>query len=99
MKKNFPLALLLLCFSCSRQPGPDEIRTNLSEAMIRYLYTTVNNDSSQVKFRTEEVIYYEDVKYYDCEFKVRMLPAGGKDTLGSMRAFISKDFKEVKRTY
>jgi hypothetical protein len=45
------------------------------------------------------VIYYNDKEFYDCEFKVLMLPTGGSDTFGTMRARISKDFTTVLRNY
>lgn len=67
--------------------------------MNTYLYEQVNNDSSKVKYQIEEVIYFAEKKEYICDFKVKMIVPGKTDTTGLMRAYISKDFKEVKRTH
>ncbi len=65
--------------------------------MSIYLYKQVNNDSSKVKYRMEEVSYFAEKKRNICDLKVRMILPGKLDTTGIMRAYISKDFKEVKR--
>lgn len=99
MKKAGFLFLVIFFASCAINEKKADPREALKAAMVDFLYKSNSYDSSKVKYRAEEVIYYEDVKYYDCEFKVKMLREGFPDTAGSMRAFISKDFKEVKRTY
>ena len=85
--------------ACNANPSPDEIRTKLKSAMQNYLYKSVNNDSSKVKFRVEDVVYYDDVKGYDCEFHVKMTTVGVRDTVGVMRAQVSKDFTKVDRVF
>ena len=64
--------------------------------MQSFLYGAIDNDSTNVKYRVEDVIYYEDKDKYKCDFKVRMK---GKlfDTTGIMKAYVSKDFKKVNR--
>ena len=100
MKKYAVLFLTFLLFACNAMDGKDQDpREKLKAAMIDALYKAVNYDSSKVKYRIEEVIYYEDTKYYDCQFKLTMMRSGNTDTTGSVWAFISKDFKEVKRTF
>ena len=65
--------------------------------MSVYLYKQVNNDSSKVKYQVKDVSYFAEKKLYTCDFKVRMILPGRLDTTGTMRAYISKDFKEIKR--
>lgn len=66
--------------------------------MIAYLYKQVNDDSTKVKYRVEDVAYFPEKKECICDFKVRMVVPDKLDTIGVMRAYISKDFKDVKRT-
>ena len=99
MKKISALLLLLTLVACNANLTPDELKTKLANTMTDFLYKNVNYDSSKVKYRIREVIYYNDKEYYDCQFKVWMSQKGRKDTTGYMFAFISKDFKEVKRKY
>ena len=99
MKKISMLFVVVVLFACNRNLSPEELETKLKSTMIDYLYKGVNYDSSKVKYRVQEVIYYIDKDYYDCEFKVFMSVTGGKDTLGDMRANISKDFTKVLRNY
>lgn len=65
--------------------------------MSAYLYKQVNNDSSKVKYQVNDVSYFAEKKLYTCDFKVRMIVTGKIDTMGIMRAYISKDFKEITR--
>jgi hypothetical protein len=99
MKKISMLVVVVVLFACNRNLPPEELETKLKSTMTDYLYKGVNYDSSKVKYRVQEVIYYIDKDYYDCEFKVFMSVTGGKDTLGDMRANISKDFTKVLRNY
>ena len=98
MKKIFPILFIVVLMACNANPAPDALKQKLKSTMNTFLNENV--DSSQVKFHVEDVVYYDDKKRntYDCQFKVLMSRAGYKDTMGSMFAYISKDFKEVKRT-
>lgn len=98
MKKYCIALIAVILFACHDSANEDP-REKLKAAMIESLYKAVNYDSSKVKYRIEEVIYYEDTRYYDCQFKLTMMRAGNKDTTGSVWAYVSKDFKEVKRTF
>ena len=99
MKKISMLFLVVVLFACKRNLSPEELRAKLKSAMIEYLYKSVKYDSSKVKYRVQDVLYYTGNDYYDCEFKVSMSVKGGKDTLGTMHAMISKDFTKVYRNY
>ena len=98
MKKIFALFFTLILAACNANPSPDELKTKLSSTMTNFLYKNINYDSVKTKFRVLEVSYYDDKENYDCNFKVLMQEKGRKDTVGYMFAFISKDFKTVKRT-
>jgi len=99
MKKIFALLYIVSLGACNANPSPAEVEQKLKTAMNDYLYKSVNYDSSKVKYRVQDVIYFNDKDYYDCEFKVFMSVIGGKDSMGSMNARISKDFKTVLRNY
>jgi hypothetical protein len=51
----------------------------------------------KAEFKVKEVIFFAEKNRYLCEFKVNMKTAT-LDTIGIMKANISKDFKEVERT-
>lgn len=98
--RAFILLVSLCCFSCvMRNPQPDDVEKNLKTTMQKYLYDAVNNDSSNVKYHVESVIFYEDAQkdIYICDFTVNM-KTKLFDTTGNMRATISRDFKTVKRS-
>lgn len=96
MKKILACLLLLSLLACQKKPKPAEVEQRLKKAMSEFLYQSVNNDSSRVKFDVKEVIYFEEAGGYECEFKVNMVQAG-KDTLGVMKAVVTKDFTKVSR--
>jgi hypothetical protein len=88
-------------FSCkAKDSTPAGLEDDLKNAMQTYLYSSINNDSSNVKYRVEKVVYYDDnIKdKYICEFTVH-LKEKMFDTTGIMKAYISKDFKKVQRLY
>ena len=99
-------SIALLCFalliSCKAKDNTSVgLKDDLMKAMQAYLYQTqVNNDSSNVKYRVQDVVYYDDnIKHkYVCEFTVNMKEKLF-DTTGKMKAYISKDFKTVERLY
>lgn len=76
----------------------DEVEANLKKAMQKSLYEAVGNDSSKVKYRVRQVYFFEEKDIFDCEFRVQMYQPG-HDTLGVMKADISKDFSKVTRTF
>jgi hypothetical protein len=87
-----------MAFACkAKDPGP-ELQKNLKTAMQKYLYESINNDSSNVKYHVEQVVYFDDEKKnaYICDFTVNM-KTKLHDTTGIMRATVSRDFKTVTR--
>ncbi|HCL84140.1 MAG TPA: hypothetical protein DIC22_09205 [Chitinophagaceae bacterium] len=107
MNKKFRLVLIVLfigsgLFSCVKRQGKKELEDNLKAAMGVYLNHRPGIDTSRVQFTVLEVVYYDDKKDYICDFKVHMkekTPDQIKDTTGTMRARISRDFKDVTRSY
>lgn len=99
MKKMCLLFFISVIAACNANPAPEDLETKLKSTMTDFLYKSVNYDSSKVKYHIEKVIYFDDKIKYICEFKVMMMPTVGKDTFGTMKAFISKDFKRVGRIY
>lgn len=92
----------MLVFSCRVKDPATELENDLKNAMQTYLYSGVNNDSSNVQYHVEDVTYFNDKlkNRYVCEFKVHFhVKAKSYDTTGIMKAYISKDFKTVKRLY
>jgi len=96
MKKTLICLALLFAFSCNKKPTAADVEARLKRTMSEYLYQSVKNDSSKVKYEVKEVIYFKDVDFYECEFKVNMLQPG-HDTSGVMKAKIAKDFSKVIR--
>ena len=100
--RSVVLSCFILVLSCkAKDATPKGLKDDLMKTMQDYLYQTqVNNDSSSVKYRVEDVVYYDDnVKHkYVCEFTVHMKEKLF-DTTGKMKAYISKDLKTVQRLY
>src|SRR5215831_7657181 len=94
MKKFISFLLISLFVACNANPTPDALKAKLKSTMNSFLNKSVN--SSQVKFQVQDVVYYDDKQRntYDCQFKVLMSRPGLKDTVGSMFAYISKDFQD-----
>lgn len=92
------LAILFFTFlfSCKAKETPADVEADLTNAMKTYLYNDIKNDSSNIKYRIEKVIYFEDKEKYICEFTVNV-KARLFDTTGIMKANITKDFKKVDR--
>jgi hypothetical protein len=92
------LLISVFCFACVMSNSEPDVETDLKSAMQKYLYSQVNNDSSNVQYRVQSVIFYNDAKnnFYICDFTVYM-KVRSFDTTGTMRATISRDFKTVKR--
>ena len=96
MKKIFFCLLCILAISCQKKPKQAEVQDHLKKAMSGFLYESINNDSSKVKYDVKDVLFFEDREFYECEFNVRMLQ-DGKDTTGVMKARVTKDFTKVSR--
>ena len=90
--------IFLLTLGCKRKLTPDEVRTELKQAMLHHLQKGSNFDSSKVHFKILDVFYFEDRKVYNCEFRVGMkIPEKNLDTVGVMTANITKNFDSVYR--
>lgn len=100
-------SILILACNTIKNPSPEEIQRNLVNAMQGYLHETQLRDSNKVLFTVKSVSYYEELKYYICDFSVHMQSNPQKlqvnvpkiDTLGTMHCRISKDFQTVTRVY
>ncbi|CAN5269166.1 hypothetical protein BH11BAC6_BH11BAC6_10890 [soil metagenome] len=102
MKHLYLLLAIFIISACAHaDPNtPEEINAHLKESMTKYLYdyAKTKSDSVKVKYDIQEVIYYPEKDYYLCEFKVRMQITNKLDTIGFMKANITKDYKNVTRT-
>ena len=89
-------------FSCIKKRNRQELEGDLKTAMELSLNNQPYANNSQAKFNVLEVSFYEGPKAYICEFKVNMkqkMPDRLVDTVGYMKADVSKDFKTVTRAY
>ncbi len=87
-------SLFLFCCVYDKKENTEE---RLKKAMTEFLYASVNNDSSRVKYNVQNVTYFEEEIDYQCEFTVHVSVQGQSDTTGKMTAEISKDFEKVTR--
>lgn len=95
MRSFLLLFLLAGALSCgSRVSSETELEARLIKTMQDHLKATARPG---VEFNVKEVIWAEKSKDYYCEFRVRM-KNDAKDTIGTMVALISKDFKSVERS-
>jgi hypothetical protein len=96
MKYLFSLAIMLVVATgCrERQLSYEEVEKKLMKTMNEYLN---KQREGQAEFTVKEVIFFAEKSRYLCEFKVKMKTAS-VDTIGTMKANISKDFKAVERT-
>jgi len=104
MKKMFSVLLLCFVFACVHKAEytPEELKAKLNETMTTYLYKSINNDSTKVKYHITDVIYSAIPNGWVCEFTVKMhenRPDRIIDTTGRMSARISTDFQTVFRRY
>ncbi len=83
-------------FACTQKPTAADLENRLKKTMSAFLYQSIQNDSSKVKFVVKDVLYFADKDFYECEFHVQMLQQG-HDTTDLMRARIAKDFSKVLR--
>lgn len=104
MKKLLVATLLCIAFACvhKAEDTPEELKAKLNATMTAYLYKSINNDSSKVKYHITDVIYSDIPNGWVCEFTVKMheeRPDRIIDTTGHMSARISTDFQTVFRRY
>ncbi|HVM88556.1 MAG TPA: hypothetical protein VMT76_10250 [Puia sp.] len=96
MRKSILLLAIFVVSSCEKKASPATTRNNLKNAMSKYLAS--ESDTNKFKFQVISVEYYEDSTFYECDFKIKMsMIDAGKDTIGIMRARVSKDYETVKR--
>lgn len=94
------LLSVILIFSCIKKTSGKELEENLKTAMGQFLNNSPRVDTANAKFYVQEVSFYEGPKAYICEFKVNLkqkMPDRLVDTIGYMKADVSKDFKTVTR--
>jgi hypothetical protein len=105
MFKNFRLLFIavlgtIFLFSCVKKSSRQEVSENLKTAMGLYLNHQPGRDTALVKFNVVDVNFFEEKTYYVCEFQVNMKQKTETrmiDTVGTMKAIVSKDFKDVTR--
>ena len=90
------IIIVFFFFACSQKPTAADLENRLKKTMSAFLYQSVQNDSSKVKFLVKDVLYFADKDFYECEFHVQMQQQG-HDTTDLMRARIAKDFSKVVR--
>lgn len=96
--KSLPFyAMLFGMLACKHTLTREEVEDKLKKSMTEYLYKSVNNDSSLVKFKVLNVVFFEEKNMYRCDFDVQMKRINGGDTTGTMSADISKNFQKVSR--
>lgn len=86
--------------SCIKKDSRKQTEENLKTAMELYLNHQRQIDTSRVKFKVQEVTFFEGKLGYICNFRVNMKERKDSmltDTTGFMSANISKDFKDVSR--
>jgi hypothetical protein len=93
----FLIASLGIGLSCKRSLSPAEVKDNLEKAMATHLIEEQGGDTTRLKFKMVDVNYFEDKDFYECEFSVRLLREGGKDTTGLIKGRVSKDFSKVTK--
>ena len=95
--KYIPAIVLVLLLSAGckqKELTYQQVENKLIKTMNEYLN---KNKEGKVEFRVKEVVFFPETNRYLCEFKVNMKTAT-MDTIGTMKARISRDFKDVERT-
>ncbi|HVU95751.1 MAG TPA: hypothetical protein VHE34_11035 [Puia sp.] len=96
--KKIAWSVLLLLFAmvnCRTKRSAEDLKDHLKEAMAKKLQKQRPPNTPPINFQITDVVYYEDVKYYDCEFTIRLQRSDGSDTTGKVRGRVSKDFNTV----
>jgi hypothetical protein len=87
--------ILALAAGCRPKKLSDsQIETKLIKTMSDYLDKTAKPG---VVFTVKDVLFDDRKGQYYCEFRVNMRSVG-KDTLGTMTAFVTHDFTKVERS-
>jgi hypothetical protein len=90
--------IFLFALGCKRKLSQEQVRTELKQAMLTFLESQPNFDSSKVHIKILDVTYFDNKSSYICEFKVSMkIPDQGLDTVGIMTGTVSKGFVVTKR--
>lgn len=89
--------MLMLVTACQRRLSVADTKENLEKAMTEHLQQ--EQPGKALNFKLVDVDYFEDVNYYECEFKVKLHRTDGSDTLGIIKGRISKDFAKVSKKY
>lgn len=99
MKKiAWSIALLTLTAAgCQQKPSAAEIKEKLEKAMTEKLQQQRPPGSPKLNFQIVDVAYFEDIKFYDCVFTVKLQRPNGTDTTGKVTGKVSKDFSTVLR--
>ena len=93
MKKMLLLfALSPMAFACKQKTAQQDTKEQLENTMARFLEKNQAKQDTKLKFSVDDVNWFEERHYYDCVFKVKMTLPGGKDTTGTMKERVSKDF-------
>jgi hypothetical protein len=88
-------SVLIITIGCKRKLSASEIKDNLEKAMTTYLMNEQQRDSTHFRFSIEDVDYFEDKEYYDCQFKVHLFREEGSDTTGIIKGKVAKDFSAI----
>ncbi|NDA61742.1 MAG: hypothetical protein EBX50_06840 [Chitinophagia bacterium] len=88
-----------ILWGCVEKKQVDDVPAQLKKTMKQFLEQSANGNTTGTEFTVENVAYYADKEFYECEFTVRMKRLTGKDTTGQMLARIKKDYSSVMRKY
>lgn len=91
--------LASVLWGCVAKKQVDDVPGQLKKTMKQFLEQSANGNTTGTQFIVEEVAYYADKEFYECEFTVRMKRLTGGDTTGQMLARIKKDYSSVLRKY
>lgn len=87
--------LSITTIACQRKRSVEELKDHLKEAMANKLQRQRPPNTPPLHFQITNVVYFEDVKFYDCEFTIKLQRPDGTDTTGKVRGRVSKDFTTV----
>jgi len=82
----------LLSAACNRKMSREDVKEHLEKAMADHLQQRQPSNTPYPKFDVLDVNWFEEPKYYKCEFKIKMTLPDGRDTTGVRKERISKDF-------
>lgn len=99
MKLLFTVLLLGLFTACLQKQPVEDVPDKLKKTMKQFLEQSASGNTTGTQFTVQEVVYYADKDFYECEFTVRMTRLSGGDTTGQMQARIKKDYSSVIRKF